>query len=79
MIYDSVISSLSTQTLIQSQIDLGFHCIYLEITWKIHEILCHQISGNPASVLTHFNIFITKICMKVPGIWHTKNLKKSGI
>ncbi len=27
----------------QSQIDLGFHCFYLETTWKIHGILCHQI------------------------------------
>ncbi len=42
----SVISALSTQTRIQSQIGLGFHCIYLEITWKMHGILCHQRSGN---------------------------------
>ncbi len=75
-IYVFVTSALSTQTLIQSQIDLEFHCIYLEITWKIHGILCHQRSGNPASVLTHFEIFITKICMTVPGIWH-KNLEKT--
>ncbi len=38
LIYFFVISTLSTQTLIQSQIDLGFHCFYLEITWKIHGI-----------------------------------------
>ncbi len=38
-IYFFVISTLSTQTLIRSQIDLGFHCFYLEITWKIHGIL----------------------------------------
>ncbi len=44
----------------------------LLLTWKIHGILCHKRSGNPASVLTHFKIFITKICMKVPGIWHKK-------
>ncbi len=56
--------------------DLGFHCFYLEITWKIHGILCHRRSGNLVSVLTHFKIFITKICMKVPGIWH-KNLEKT--
>ncbi len=37
----------NTKTMIQSQIDLGFHCIYLEITWKIHEIVCHLRSGNP--------------------------------
>ncbi len=70
-----VISTLSTQTLIRSQIDLGFHCFYLEITWIIHGILCHKRSGNPASVSIYFKIFITKICMKVPGIWH----KKPGI
>ncbi len=29
------------------QIDLGFHCFYLEITWQIHVISCHQRSGNP--------------------------------
>ncbi len=29
-----VISTLSTQTLIRSQIDLGFHCFYLENTWN---------------------------------------------
>ncbi len=38
-------------------------------------ILCHKRSGNSASVLTHFEIFITKICMKVPGIWHKKPWK----
>ncbi len=43
---------------------------------KIHGILCHKRSGNPASVLTHFEIFVTKICMKVPGIWHKKTWKK---
>ncbi len=46
LICNFVISTLSTQTLIQSQIDLGFHCFYLEITWKIHGILCHHRSGN---------------------------------
>ncbi len=72
LIYFFIISTLSTQTLIRSQIDIGFHCFYLEITWKIHGILCHKRSGNPASVLAHFEIFITKICTKVPGIWHKK-------
>ncbi len=47
LIYFFVISALSTQILIQSQINLGFHCFYLEITWKIHGILCHKRSGNP--------------------------------
>ncbi len=79
LIYFFDTSTLSIQTLIQSQIDLGFHCFYPEITWKIQGILCHKRSGNPASVLAHFEIFITKICMKVPGIWHTKNWKKPGI
>ncbi len=60
---------------------------FIAFTWKIHGILCHKRSGNPASVFTHFEIFITKICMKIPGIWHkkpwktlkfrTKNLEKS--
>ncbi len=53
LIYVFVISALSTQTLIQIHIDLGFHCIYLEITWKIHGILCHQRSGNAV----RFNTF----------------------
>ncbi len=71
LFYFFVISTLSTQTLIQSQIDLGF----ISITWKIHGILCYKRSGNPASILTHFKIFVTKICMKVSGIWYTKPLK----
>ncbi len=57
LIYFFVISTLSTQTLIRIETDLGFHCFYLEITWKIHGILCHKRSGNPTSVLTHFKIF----------------------
>ncbi len=83
LIYFFVISTLSTQTLIQSQIDIGFHCFYLEITWKIQGILCHKRSGNPESILTHFRIFITKICMKLSGIWHknfefrTRNFEKT--
>ncbi len=77
LIYFFVISTLSTQTLIRSQIDLGFHVPGNNL--KIHGILCHKRSGNPASVLTHFEIFIGKISMKVPGIWHKKNLKKPGI
>ncbi len=71
-----IISTLSTQTLIQSQIDLGLHCFYLKITWKLHGILNHKRRGNPASALTHFKSFITKICMKVPGIWNKKPWKK---
>ncbi len=77
LIYFFVKSTLSTQTLIQSQIDLGCHCFYLEIIWKIHGILYYKRNGNPASVLTHFEIFITKICMKVPGIWYKKTLEKT--
>ncbi len=48
-IYIFVISTLSTQTLIRSQINLGFDYFYLEITWKIRGILCHQIRGNPGN------------------------------
>ncbi len=47
LIYIYVIATLSTQTLIQSQINMRFHCYYLEITWKIHGILSHQKNGNP--------------------------------
>ncbi len=90
LIYFFVISTtLSTQTLIWSQINLGFHCFYLKIALKIHGILCHKRSVNSASVLTHFEIFITKICWKVPGIWHNffflnwnlepKTMRKPGI
>ncbi len=39
LIYFFLISTyFSAQTLIRSQIDLGFHCFYLKITWKIHGI-----------------------------------------
>ncbi len=39
---------ISTNTVIWSQINLEFHWFYLEITRKIHGILCHQRSGrNP--------------------------------
>ncbi len=34
LIYFFVISTLSTQTLIRNQIDLGFHCFDLEKTWN---------------------------------------------
>ncbi len=53
LIYFFVISTLSTQILIRSQIDLGFHCFYLEITWKIHGILCHKRSGNPVYTIRY--------------------------
>ncbi len=46
--YMYIISKLSTPTLNQHQINLGFHCFYLEITWKIHAMSCHQRSGNTA-------------------------------
>ncbi len=36
----------NTNTVIRNQIDLGFHSFYVEITWKIHGILCYQRSGN---------------------------------
>ncbi len=34
IIYIFVISTLSPQALIQSQIDLGFYCFYLENAWN---------------------------------------------
>ncbi len=63
LIYFFVISTLSTQTLIPSQIDIGFHCFYLEITWKIHRILCYKRSGNPVYVRDDFNKLFAWICM----------------
>ncbi len=64
---------------------------FIAFTWKqpgkYMEFCVTREVGNPASVLTHFEIFITKLCMKVPGIWHkktwenlefrTKNLEKT--
>ncbi len=58
LIYFFVISTLSTQTLIRSQIDLGFHCFYLEITWKIRGILFHKRSGNPVISLLPYLVVI---------------------
>ncbi len=49
VIYFFLMSTLSTQTLIRSQIILRFHCFFLEITWKIHGIMCHKRSGNPVN------------------------------
>ncbi len=57
--FNFVISTLSTQTLIQSQIDLGFHCFYLEITWKIYGILCRQRSKNPVIRWWHRTLFFS--------------------
>ncbi len=34
-----------------------------------------NLKNEWTSVLTHFEIFITKICMKVLGIWHKKPWK----
>ncbi len=48
LIYMFVISTYSTQPLIQSQINRGFHFLPLELTWKIHGILCYQRNGSPA-------------------------------
>ncbi len=56
LIYFFVISTLSTQTLIRSQIDLGFHCLFLEITWKIHRVFCYKRSGNPVPATFHFSL-----------------------
>ncbi len=70
LIYFFVMSTLSTQTLIRNQIELEFHWFLPGNNLENNGILCHKRSGNPASVLTHFEIFITKICMKAPGIWH---------
>ncbi len=58
LIYFFVISSLSAQTLIWSQIDLRFYCFYLEITLKIHEILCQKRNGNPVLWIECNEIFV---------------------
>ncbi len=47
---------INTNIVIQSHNDLEFHCFYLEITWKIHGISCHQISGNPGSCIQLFTL-----------------------
>ncbi len=54
LIYFFVIFTLSIQTLIRSQIDLGFYCFNLEITWKIHGILCYKRNGNPDVLIVYF-------------------------
>ncbi len=36
---------------------------------------CFTRKVGTLSVLTHFKIFITKMCMKVPGILAQKNLE----
>ncbi len=77
LIYFFIITTLSIQTQIQSQIDLGFHCFYLEITCKIHGILCHKRSGNPPSILTQdfYNLNLYE------STWNLaqKNLKETRI
>ncbi len=61
LIYFFVISTLSIQTLIRSQIGFEFHCFYLEITWKIHGMLCHKRSRNHVSWPSlHFLLWIVK-------------------
>ncbi len=57
LIYFFVISTLSTQTLIRNQIDFGFHCFYLEITWKIHGILCFTEKWEPCICFNTFQDF----------------------
>ncbi len=63
IIYIYIISKLSTSTLIHSKFNLRFNCFYLEITWKIHGISCHQRGGNPnilISWLTMLNVIFTQ-------------------
>ncbi len=43
---------INTNTVIQRQVDLGFQCFYLEITWKMQGMLCYQRSGNPVCTST---------------------------
>ncbi len=59
-------------SVIQSQINLGFHCFYLEITWKIHGIPCHQRSGSPESWPKYKQSMITTwLYFYVTGIIYT--------
>ncbi len=74
LIYFFVIPILSTQTLIWSQINLGFHCFYLENTCNF----VSQEKWEPCICFnTFFEIFITKFFNKVPGIWRGKKLEKN--
>ncbi len=51
---------MDTNTGIRSQINLGFHCFYLEITWKIHGNSCHQRGGNSAPRQLLMNNYIVR-------------------
>ncbi len=55
IIYIFVIATYSnTNTVIWSQIDLGFNYFYLEITWKIDGISYHQRSGGPCNCMYRY-------------------------
>ncbi len=59
LIYIFVISTLSTQTLIRSQPWISLLLPRNNLDNKL--ILCHKRRGNPASVLTYFEIFYIKL------------------
>ncbi len=89
MIYFFVISTLSTQTLIRSQIDLEFHCFYLENTWNFvsQEKWEHYICFNTFQDFYNKTLYestwnlaqkiwnLRPKTLRKPGIW---NLEKSG-
>ncbi len=49
----------------------------LENIWNIVWQEKCELGTHRNRNLIHFEIFITNICMKVPGIWHTKKLEKN--
>ncbi len=59
IIYIFVISILSAQTLIQGQIDLGFHVFYLEITGKYMEFCVTREVGTETTYSFFFLFFFS--------------------
>ncbi len=71
-IYFFDISTLWTETLIQSQIDMGFNYFFLQITWKIHGFSCPQRSGYPDLALS-----IVNVCFS-PADWLSQGAVKDS-
>ncbi len=68
---------LNTTNVIRSQVDMAFHCFYLEITWKIHGISCHQRTGNPVIENVEKNIINNYFVREIPSkseVWASQQL-----
>ncbi len=65
------------------------NCIYLEITWKTHRILCHQRNGNPVCFNTFWDFYNYNLYESIGNLvqnnleknWNLgpKTLRKPGI